>query len=374
MFEIVFPRHGAILNRNHGKETSTGLEITVTGIGGATGDIRVNGKTADYDGSGFSAPVVLQEQYNTITVEMEDSRGAYKREIKVVWDKASFKRYDFFIDDHSFFLTDLAKNTPKSLFDHFYLKFLQDMHKKYGTKFSLNLFYRNDHDPDKFTLDKMPDLWKGEWKENANWLRLAFHAYSEFPDRPYQNALPGTLGRDYDLIANEIIRFAGEEALIPSVALHWAIARPESYHELTDRGVKAMEGQFINPRTGISDAGSRDLVCDVGYFLNLDDSRYLEAQGVLYDFRHKLIFYKGDCTANLWTEEQIKEKIAKAASSKRDFISLATHEQYSFKDYFNYLPDHFARMERCISETVQYGYEPVFFAEGMMGNPVWDKE
>ena len=372
MFEIIFPRHGAVLNHNHGKENTDGLEIVVSGIGGATGDILVNGNIANYDGSGFSASVVLKQQYNTIVLEQEDARGIFHREIKVVWDKASFKRYDFFIDDNCFFLTDLAKERPKSLFDHFYLKFLDEMHRKYGTKFTLNLFYGNDHDPDKFTLDRMPDIWKSEWKDNSDWLRLAFHAYSEFPDRPYQNASVGTIGKDYDQIQGEIERFAGMETLIPPVALHWAMARPEILHELTDRGVKALEGQFINPRTGITDGGSPELVCDVGYFANLDDCRYLEKQGVLYDFRHKIIFYKGDCTANLWTPEQIQQKVARAAASKRDFISLASHEQYSFPRYFNYLPDHFERIERCISEVSGYGYKPVFFAEGFMGNTSWN--
>ncbi|MBQ6474544.1 MAG: hypothetical protein IJJ33_21365 [Victivallales bacterium] len=371
MFDITFPRNGAILNHNYGHETADGLAIEVRGQGGVTGPVRVNGVLADFDGTGFSATVTLKEQFNTITAELEDSRGKTRREIQVVWDKKSFPRYDFFIDDHSFFLTEIARTRPASLFDHFYLAFLRRMHQEYGTKFTLNLFYRNDHDADKFTLDQFPDSYRSEWESNADWLRLAFHAYSEFPDRTYQNATAETLARDMDLIEGEIRRFAGEQTLTPPVALHWAMARPEAFHVFTDRNVRALEGQFINPRTGIEDEGSPDLLCDVGYFLNLDDSRYLEKQGVLYDFKHRLAFFKGDCTANLWTCPQIQDMVAHAAQSRREFISLASHEQYSFPHYFNYLPDHSERMETAIRDVTERGYAPVFFAQGFFGNTAW---
>lgn len=371
MFDVLFPRHGAVLNHNHGQENKDGLTIVVRGIGGVEGNVFVNGRIAEYDGKGFSSSVILQGKTNTISIEQQDANGLLRRELKVVWDKGSFKRYNFFIDDHSFFLADLARNKPRSLFEHFYLAFLKRMHETYGTKFTLNTFYRNDHDPEHFTLSMMPDTWRAEWEENCEWLRLAFHAYSEFPDRPYQNDSGERLGRDMDLIQNEIKRFAGEDSLIAPVVLHWAMARPEALHKLTERGVTCLEGQFVNPRTGTEDVGSRGAVCDVGYFMNLEDGRFLEAQGILHDFKHDITFFRGDCTANLWTPTQIKERIAEASHSPRDFISLASHEQYSFPRYFNYLPDHFERVETSIREVIKYGYEPVFFSDGLMGNRSW---
>ncbi len=372
MFDIIYPRNGAVLNHNHGIETEDGLEIGVRGMGGIAGVVKVNGIVADFDGTGFSARIKLKEQFNTITAEMEDSYGKTVRQIKVVWDKASFKRYNFFIDDHSFLFTDLARERPARLFDHFYLKFLRSMNEKYGAKFTLNTFFKNAHDKDGFTLKDMPDCYRGEWQDAAGWLRLAFHAYSEFPDRIYQNTDAATLASDYDLTTAELIRIAGEETVDAPVGLHWGMCRPEAFKALTDRGVRALEGQFMNPRTGIFDDGSASYVCDVGYFVNLDEARYIQKNGIYYDFSNKLAFFKGDCTANLWTCEQIVEKMEIASQGTRDYISMASHEQYSFPCYFNYLPDHFQRIETSIRIATEKGYKPVFFAEGFLGNLSWE--
>ena len=102
----------------------------------------------------------------------------------------SFPRYRFSIDDNSFFLRDIAQKGYKSLFDCFYLKMLRDLHAKYGVKFVLNIYYTTDDD---FNLPQFPDRYKGEWRDNADWLRLAFHAYANKPDRPYQDAPPEKL-------------------------------------------------------------------------------------------------------------------------------------------------------------------------------------
>ena len=372
MLDILYPRNGAVLNHNHGIETADYLEIEVVCLGGAGGAVLVNGVEADFDGRAFIAKVRLKNKYNAILAEYEDGSGKSIREIQVVWDKASYRRYNFFIDDNSFVFTEIARQRPAKLLDHFYLRFLYDMHLRYGTVFTLNCFFRNDHDKEHFTLEQFPDCYRREWEENADWLKLAFHAYSEFPDRPYQNATAETLGHDYDLVLGEIARFAGEKSIAPMVALHWAMARPEALKALTDRGVTVLEGQFINPRAGIDDAGSREYVCDVGYFVNLDEARYIEKQGVLHDFRHNVTYVKGDCTVNLWNCKQIEEKIAVASRSKKDFISLATHEQYSFPGYFNYLPDHFQRIETALRLASEAGYKPTLFAEGVLGNLSWE--
>jgi len=372
MFDVIFPRNGAILNHNHGRETADGLEIEVRGVGGVTGCVTVNGVPAAFDGTGFAAKVILKEKFNRIKAVFEDAYGTLTREFQVVWDKGSFKRYNFFIDDNSFFLTEIARDRPASLFDHFYLKFLREMNRKYGAKITLNCFFENAHDPDHFTMDKFPTDYKAEFQDNAEWLRLSFHARSEFPDRIYQNSDAETLGRDFDRVVAEIERFAGAEAYIAPVVLHWAICRPEAIKALTDRGVRVLEGQFINPRTGIDDGGTPEMICDIGYFMNLDDARYLEAQRKMWDFRHNVAYCKGDCTANLWTPAQIREMVTQVANSTQgDTLSIATHEQYTFPHYFNYLPDHCERVETDIRTATELGYKPVFFAQGFFGNTAW---
>ena len=43
MFELTFPRHGALLNRRHGTETKEGLTIVASGVCDSAGSIAVNG-------------------------------------------------------------------------------------------------------------------------------------------------------------------------------------------------------------------------------------------------------------------------------------------------------------------------------------------
>ena len=81
-------------------------------------------------------------------------------------------------------------------------------------------------------------------------------------------------------------------------------------------------------------------------------------------------------TANLHPWEELKRKILDAAHSpwQNQTIGMATHEQYSFRSYVNYIPDHLDRVEACCRLVTELGYKPVYFAEGLLGNTAWDAE
>ena len=374
MLEILFPRHGAVLNHNHGKESASGLSIEVCGECDGIGELTVNGVAARRCGRRFTAEVTLKEQFTTITAELSGTAGRAVSEVKVVWDKASFKRYNFFVDDHIFFLTDLARERPAKAFDHFYLAFWKKMHTLYGTKVTLNCFYRNDHDEKKFTLSEMPECYKGEFEENSDWLKLAFHAYSEFPDRPYQNVSGEKLGEDYELVQREIERFAGPATFKEATVLHWAMARPSGIAALAAHGVKVLEGQYTNSNTGLADQAEKEVFCDVGYFMPLEESIYLRDHRVWYDFRVPMTYIRGTAVLNLVPMAEIPARIIGATdedTTGQDIVNLASHEQYSFPRYFNYLPDHLERLELAIKMMTERGYKPVFFHDGFLGNDAW---
>ena len=75
---------------------------------------------------------------------------------------------------------------------------------------------------------------------------------------------------------------------------------------------------------------------------------------------------------NYSTLEEIEEKYAELAENPRDTINLMTHEQYSYSDYFNYIPDHLDRIEKACELAAAHGYQPVWFNEGLMGNMAWE--
>ena len=65
---------------------------------------------------------------------------------------------------------------------------------------------------------------------------------------------------------------------------------------------------------------------------------------------------------------------AAAAKSGVEFFNCASHEQYTFPYYPNYIPDHMARLEEAARCMVEDGNcKPCFFSEGILGNTAWDK-
>ncbi|MDH7569800.1 MAG: hypothetical protein QHJ73_09470, partial [Armatimonadota bacterium] len=195
MFRIDYPFHGAILNRRHGEEVEGGLKIAVTGDAPLNDRVSVNGVPALRSGGKFVGEVVLREKETEIVAVAEGSRGRREHRVRVVWDRFSRPRYRFSIDDNSFFLRDVAQKGYPSLFDCFYLGMLKDLHTRYGVKFTINIYYTTGDD---FSLPQFPDRYRGEWADNAHWLKLAFHAYANDPDRPYQYAAPEKLAHDFD--------------------------------------------------------------------------------------------------------------------------------------------------------------------------------
>ena len=147
MNQITSLRNGTIVNHLYGPVVNGVLQLPVSGIADEDAFVTVNGVEAERLGVTFSATVPVSEKVTEITMAAENNCGKTTHSVKVVYDRDSFPRYNFFTDDNSFFWTELIKTRPKSLFDQFYLKFLKKMHDEYGTKFTLNLFFRNDHEP-----------------------------------------------------------------------------------------------------------------------------------------------------------------------------------------------------------------------------------
>ena len=400
MIAITNFRQGAVLNHNHGQESGNALRIRVEGIADAGCPVTVNGVPAEMDGTRFEAEIDLTQKINRVKAETVTRYGTFSTELVLVWDKKSFRRCNFFIDDHSFLFRELALTRPKSAFDHFYLKGLKKIHDRYGFKVTLNAFYHDDHHD--FALKDMPDLWKGEFRDNSDWLKFSFHAYGEFPDRPYLEATAEEFGRDWDLVRNEIVRFAGETSYIPPVVIHWGNIHPAAAQEAIRRGVRCYSVAFrarvmggpsladrrkggnMNQVQARSAAGS-DRQCDtLGLTLHYgfeDEANYIKKHGAYYDPLLGVFFFgpcgkHGSVCCNLVpladTPDRIREMLQSGAATGTEVFGAGSHEQYTFPDYPNYLPDHLERIECAVrGMTEEGGCQPVFFAEGLLGNTAW---
>jgi hypothetical protein len=339
-----------------GKEAEGGLKIQVRGEAPVRDTVTVNGGPTARAGNAFVAELVLRDRETEIAAATEGGTGRREHRVRVVWDKSSRPRYRFSIDDNSFFLRDIAQKKYRSLFDSFYLKMLRGLHAKYRTKFVLNCYYTTG---DGFDLAKFSDRYKEEWRDNADWLRLAFHAYANDPDRPYQYAEPAKLAADFELVAGEIRRFAGEEVYSPPTVIHWGMVQPAALAPLYERGVRVLSGYFDRVPTG----------WDVNYQLDDDRSEYLSRHDALKDFASGIVFSKIDIVVNTVAIDRIVPTLEPLTRdpSTAEIMDVFTHEQYFWPFYANYIPDHPQRLDTTLRWLTEQGYEPVHFHEGFLG-------
>ena len=353
---ITEPIHGAVLNRRLGEEVPGGLKIQVSGEAPVRDCVTVNGGPARREGQRFTAEVVLRRKESTITAVADGDFGRRQHQVRVLWDRYSQPRYRFSIDDNSFFLRDVFQKQYPSLFDCFYLKLLRDLHARYGTRFVLNTFYTTG---DGFDLSRFPGRYRGEWKDNADWLKLSFHAYANDPDRPYQNAPAEKLIADLDKVAEQIVRFAGKSTYSPPTVIHWAMVEPTALKPLHERGVRALSGYFRPSNGG----------WDINYRLDDERSEYLWRHDALMDFDSGIVFSRVDLVCNNTPVADIAPTLAKLAENpnQAEIMDLFTHEQYFWPIYAHYVPDHGQRLDTAIRWVTERGYKPVFFHEGLLG-------
>ena len=368
MLEITNLRDGEVLNHHHGIETEDYLKVTVQGLAAPQAVVRVNGVTAERCDRKFSAEVKLTAKVNQITAEASDYFGVKTQTVTVVWDKKSFRRCNFFFDDCVFFLRAIATERPKSIFDEMFLGRLKKINEKYGTKFTLNLFYHDDHHD--FSISDMPEDYKAEFQSCSHWLKMSFHAKSEFPDRPYQHADAAKLAADYDEIKREVCRFAGEESFIAPMVIHWAMTNPDNFRVLKERGSNCLAGGFIGSIAHIGEEHTSE-VTDIGFHYEKDVACYVRDKHSFYDRFHDLLLLDNVTCCNYDDINVIRQKFA-ALAEDRDAINMMSHEQYSYPDYFNYIPDHLDRVEEACRLAWERGCKPVWFSEGVYGNNSWN--
>ena len=126
--------------------------------------------------------------------------------------------------------------------------------------------------------------------------------------------------------------------------------------------MRVFAGSFLRTLPGRPWEASEDWSTDIGYSVDAERSEYLMRHRRLYDFSHDVMFLKGDVCCNLQTKSAILERLEGRADYPHcsPFVSIASHEQYSFPFYGNYIPDHFERMETAVRWCTENGYAPAF--------------
>ncbi len=356
--KISSPWNGDILNRHDGEETADALTIQVQGAAPAGAAVTVNGQQATVDGVSFTCAVSIKQPRTQITAQAGDASDT----ITVLWDRASFPRYRFSVDDNIEFIKDLGTRADEyaSLFDHWYLAFWREMREEFGAKIHINIYYQTGNRD--FTLAQMPDKWKDEWAANSDWLHLSFHALQNFPNRIYKDATPQQIGRDCDLVVNEIRRFASDAVLTGETTVHWAEAPKAACVALRERGIDRLIGIFHKRRP--------DQVITTGYYLDEATVEHVAMRDCWYDAETDLTFIECDQVVNGFQVDDIAPWLDQQAASPHtgEMIELLIHEQYFRKEMAICQADIQEKVRTALTWVTERGYKPVFWGEGFVGN------
>jgi hypothetical protein len=352
--KFISPVDGDMLNEYDGKITEGGLKTEVKISAPPGMRLLINGTVAGFSGNTYSAYVVLNDYKNTI--EASNTVSGEKLSIIVYWLKNVVNRYRLSLDDNIWFLKDIHLNAGKykSIFENPYLGMLKEVHDIYGTKIHLNIFYQTDG----FNLSQMTDKYKSEWKDNAGWLRLSFHALQEFPDRPYLTAGYDQVKKDCIKVKEQIRRFAGEELMGPVTTLHWGAAIAEGTRALKDEGYLALAGYF-----------SAEGPDTVSYYLNDEKRMHVNNRFIWRDNAEGIIFSRLALVINTVKLEEIVPYLDKLRSNshKPAYADLMIHEQYFYPSYSNYQPDYRDKVMTAVKWAADNGYKPAFLSECVFG-------
>ncbi|MCD6521939.1 hypothetical protein J7K56_04150 [Candidatus Calescamantes bacterium] len=246
------------------------------------------------------------------------------------------KAYHCGLDDTIDIMQEIAikKNKIKSIFEIEVLKVLKEFNKKYGTKFTLYLFYEKEN----FKLSDMPDDFKPEWEENSDWLRLSFHARTKkIPDAPYKNASYEVAKQDFWLVKNEILRFAGESVWDNYPRTHYWTGSLEAVKAWRDCGI---DGLFY------SYPGYPAL------FFDEERLKKLWNEDFYYDKNLGLIFLPTNINL-IRSKEEISKRLKKLRNNR---IIEAFCDDYNLLELKE-------NMEMVIKWCIENKYEPAFYEE-----------
>ena len=348
---FISPIDGDMLHKHDGIVMGETLQALVKIAAPANSSITVNGIQAKKSNGIFTAEIALANFQNAI--ELSDKKTGIQKNITVYWLKNLADNYRLSIDDAVWFLKDINANTStySSIFNNPFLGFLKEVHDAYDTKVHINIFYETDG----FNLSQMTDQFKNEWRANASWLQLSFHAKAEFPDNPYIHAGYDQVKTECDAVIRQIRRFAGDELTGPVTTLHWGEVPVEVSRALRDAGYT---GQLC-------DFNVDDNLSPCSYYLNVEQRRHINKRFLWRDNKEAIGFIKSSIIIDTKKTEHIIPYLDQYEQQGRKppYADLLIHEQYFYPGYHNYQPNYRQKVLTAVQWAVEKGYTPAFLKD-----------
>lgn len=252
------------------------------------------------------------------------------------------KTFCFTVDDNIRVLKEITEGMPKSIFDHPYLSVYKRLHEKFGLKVQLNLFYKTEG----FDLSQMTDIYRDEWTENSDWLKLSFHSDHENV-KPYESSGYSEVFEDCQRVHNEILRFA-PSSLAGTTTIHFCVATAEGLAALKDNGVQGLLGLF-----GTDEAPRCSYGINETYSKELRNGKTVKLDGISYAAI--------DIVLNCFKKEEILDRLN--SLKDRCDIKVMIHEQYFYSGYRYYQPDFEEKLVATFEYLTKSGYKSYFFEE-----------
>lgn len=238
----------------------------------------------------------------------------------------------------------------------------------------------------------MPDIYKKEFQEASDWLKLGFHSLQEFPDYPFINSSYDDIYKVYNMIKSEVIRFAGEETFAYGLIPHWLPVSFDGCRALYDCGVRIMSvtagttqefdgdmsrlpyghaARLLQNRKSESRLFVRETrdtaieagICSYNHFS--DETLYDNDKDLTYikDEKTGLIFKKLDDNfdLNLFSLEDLKRELQRR--KEHTLMCIGNHEQYYYKDYFAYQREYEEKIYEMARTLKEDGRECIFIHE-----------
>lgn len=266
-------------------------------------------------------------------------------------EKAKYMHISF--DDVCLCLNDLIihKNEYLSLCENSFLKELMDFHKEYGAVFTLNCFNRHTDYPD-YDISKLPDVYKEEWRENAGWLKFAFHAQDNesnygsgtFAGGRILGDCPGQISASYSGFVKAVLTAAGTDQALDSVTRLGFFS-----------GTRANVRALVQCKYGIRGLLAADDE-RISYYLGEEANREVYRKGSYYDRDENIILFKS--LLRLEKAENIckvLEQWEASDSRKSCLMEVFTHEQ----EYERVRP----KLKECLKWAVDHDYKFAFAQE-----------
>ncbi|MDD4872376.1 MAG: hypothetical protein PHR77_17630 [Kiritimatiellae bacterium] len=338
--KFLFPMDGDMLNANDGEQKDGSLYFTAKlSVEGCPAEgLRVNGILATRTGENeFEARLRLDGYRNTLTAS---AKAGECEKIVVYWLPKAVGKFQYYIDDNIWWLKDIARSNYKSIYENPFINFFHSLYKKYGALIHMHIYYYDDVDG--FTLYKMPDKYKPEFRQAAEWLRLTFHAYANAPSFPHRNSTYEYTLKCLDQVHSEIVRFAGEELLSPATVPH--------FNEMSVGAARAFRARGIKIIPGLSRSAQ---------YVKRGLDAHVKERDFWYDNDEDIIMPSSDICCNRVKLADIVPHLEKVMKDPKlnGFLYMMIHEQYFYPFYRAYMSDYRERVETAVRFAWEHGYK-----------------